>query len=131
MVRLAQRLFAILLLTSPLVVGCGDSDKSSRDANTADTVTVPGDTGAKPDGVGDATVPPDTVTGSPDAGTDRIAPAPDGAPVLGDATPDKPPTTGDAGPAVITDAPADRAGDLASDGGSAAEAGTSDTGATD
>lgn len=131
MVRLAQRLFALLLLTSPLVVGCGESSTTTRDANTADTVTIP-DTGAKPDLAGDTvTVPPDTRPALPDAGTDQIPSNPDTTPAKPDLGTDTPVPTGDGGPVITKDAPVDRAGDLAGDAGSATEAGSADTIATD
>lgn len=130
MVRLAQRLFALLLLTSPLVVGCGESSKSTRDA-APDAVTIP-DTGAKPDLAGDTVaLNPDTKPAQPDVGTDQIPSNPDTTPAKPDLGTDTPAPTGDGGPVITKDAPVDRASDLAGDAGSATEAGSADTIATD
>jgi hypothetical protein len=123
MVRLALRLFTLLLLTSPLLVGCGDNDKSTRDANASDTV-ITADTGIKPDLAGDGKATPDTTPALPDASADQASP--DATPAKPDGIVDAPAPTGDGGP-VTADAPADRAGDGGGDGGSAVEAGSTDT----
>jgi hypothetical protein len=128
MVRLAKRLFTMILLTAPLVVGCGESSSNSRDANTPDTAMA-GDTGYKPDWNGDTAVPSDTKPVLPDAGTDQIPLSPDTTPAKPDVTVDTPTT--DASPVTPGDAPADRAADVAGDGAAASEAGVSDAGATD
>jgi hypothetical protein len=110
MVRLVRRISAVLLLASPLVMGCGESSKSTRDANALDAVTN-ADTGTKPDTSGDTAVPSDTTPALPDAGGDQ-APSLDTKPV---------------NPDVAVDAPA---GDGAVDR-AAADTGSSDSGATD
>lgn len=122
MVRLALRLSALLLLTSPLLVGCGDSEKSTRDANASDTVMT-ADTGIKPDLAGDGKTTPDTTPALPDASADQASP--DATPAKPDGIVDAPTPTGDGGP-VTADAPADRAVDSPGDGGSAVEAGSAD-----
>lgn len=125
MVRLAKCVFALLLLISPLAVGCGDSSTASHDANAPDTVTVP-DTGAKPDLAGDTVIQP----AQPDAGTDLVPSNPDTTPAKPEVGTDTPVPTGDGGP-VIKDAPVDSAADGTGDAGSATEAGSADTGTTD